>query len=53
MSTGVRGGAWRLVGPASHWMREAVFTSVTRGHFLTSASKFNIAPNGRIFDVSP
>ena len=32
---------------------KVVFTLVTRGHFLTSASKFNIEPNGRIFDVSP
>ncbi len=30
-----------------------VFTLVTRGHFLTSASKFNIAPNGGNFDISP
>ena len=26
---------------------------MTRGHFLTSASKFNIEPNGGIFYVSP
>ncbi len=32
---------------------EAVFTLVTRGQFLTSASKINIEPNGDIFDVSP
>ncbi len=25
---------------------------MTHGHFLTSASKFNIEPNGGIFDVS-
>ncbi len=32
----------------------AVFTLVTRGRlFLTSASKFNIEANGKIFDVSP
>ncbi len=32
---------------------ERVFTLVTRGRFLTSASKFNVEPNGKIFDVSP
>ncbi len=26
---------------------------MTHGHFLTPASKFNIEPNGGIFDVSP
>ncbi len=31
----------------------AVFTLVTRGRFLTSASKFKIAPNDGIFDISP
>ncbi len=31
---------------------EAVFTFVAPGSFLTSASKFNIEPNGVIFDVS-
>ncbi len=32
---------------------KGVFTLVTCGHFLTSASKFNIEPNGGIFDVRP
>ncbi len=32
---------------------QVVFTLVTRGSFLTSASNFNIEPNGEIFDVSP
>ncbi len=37
----------------SHGMRLVVFTLVTRGRFfLTSASTFNIEPNGGIFDVS-
>ena len=31
---------------------EVVFTSVTQSYFLTSASKFNIEPNGGICDVS-
>ncbi len=31
---------------------QAVFTLVTRGHVLTPASKFNIEPNGGMFDVS-
>ncbi len=26
---------------------------MTRSRFLTSASKFNIGPNGEIFDISP
>ncbi len=39
-------------GGVSHWTREGVFTLVTRSHFLTSASKFNIEPNSGIFDVS-
>ncbi len=33
---------------------EAVFTlGDTRSFFLTSASKFNVGPDGGIFDVSP
>ncbi len=32
---------------------KGVFTLVTRSRVLTSASKFNIEPNGEIFDVSP
>ncbi len=40
--------------PLGPWMHPwfLVFTLVTRGRFLTSASKFNIEPNGGIFDVS-
>ena len=34
-------------------MVTGVFALVTRGHFLTSASKFNIEPDGGFFDVSP
>ncbi len=36
-----------------HMFPIAVFTLVTRGRFLTSASKFSIEANGEIFDVSP
>ncbi len=40
------------LGPDAHRVRQAVFTLVTRGRSLTSASKFSIEPNGGIFDVS-
>ncbi len=46
------------MGVGSHWMRHAshpcaVFTLVTRGLYLTSASKFNIDPNDEFFDANP
>ncbi len=34
-------------------MRQAVFTLVTRGRFLDVGVKFDIEPNGGIFDVNP
>ncbi len=34
-------------------LTQVAFALVTRGRFLTSASKFNIEPNGGLFDVSP
>ncbi len=41
-----------LMPPTIRILGLAVFTLVTRGHFLTSASKFSVEPNGGIFDVS-
>ena len=38
--------------PCVQNLSQAVVTLVTRGRFLTSASKFNIEPSGGIFDVS-
>ncbi len=36
-----------------HFLFQGVFTYVTRGRCLTSASKFDIKPSGGVFDVSP
>ncbi len=49
--------AWRLhcglrSPDSDHVDSNGVFTLVMRGRFLTSASKFNVEPNGGIVDVS-
>ncbi len=43
----------KKVGVHINATRKAVFTLVTLGRFMTSASKFYIEPCGGIFDVSP
>ncbi len=44
----------RATSSRTHGTSQAVFMLVTQGRFFfTSASKFNIQPNGELFDVDP